>query len=45
MDQESEFLAERALKMEREKGKIIIIISHKERSKLISDRIYRMENK
>jgi ABC-type lipoprotein export system ATPase subunit len=28
--------------MERERGKIIIIISHKERSKVISDRIYRI---
>lgn len=44
MDQESELLAERALKKERERGKIIIIISHKERSKLISDRVYRIDN-
>ncbi|MDD2490866.1 MAG: peptidase domain-containing ABC transporter [Bacteroidales bacterium] len=42
MDGDSEFLAERALKMEREKGRIVIIISHKERSKVISDRIYNM---
>lgn len=42
LDIDSEYLAERTLKMERERGKIIIIISHKERSKVISDRIYRI---
>lgn len=42
LDIDSEYLAERSLKMERERGKIIIIISHKERSKVISDRIYRI---
>lgn len=42
MDYDSEQLAERALKMERERGKIVIVISHKERSKILSDRVYRI---
>lgn len=42
LDSDSEHLAERALRIERERGKIVILISHKERSKTLSDRIYRI---
>lgn len=42
LDLESELLADRVIKSERDRGKIVIVVSHKENTKNIADRVYKM---